>query len=224
MMKILWAICVGWVVCVHAVAAEPASSSITPSFVQMAQQSFEMRHVQGRLKGDETAEYAVQAEQGQTLTVRVESPHRSLYFNVFPPASPTAIFNGSIQGNQFEGVVQHSGEYRVQVYLMRSAARRNEQAEYALTIMQNQSQMLQQTGEQLTRNLIIFYDREQGVAALLAAAQSYGANVIYQYQHLNGIAVAIPAGKEMQDAIRYFERVKGVLQVNQDSILQLQVK
>ena len=107
---------------------------------------------------------------------------------------------------------------------MRSAARRNEQTEYALTIMQNQSQMLQQTGEQLTRNLIIFYDREQGVAALLAAAQSYGANVVYQYQHLNGIAVAIPEGKEMQDAIRYFERVKGVLQVNQDSILQLQAK
>lgn len=207
----------------YGVAAEPASS-ITPSFVQMAQQSLEMRRVQGRLKGDETAEYVVQAEQGQTLTIRVESSHRLLYFNVFPPASPTAIFNGSIQGKQFEGVVQHSGEYRVQVYLMRSAARRNEQAEYALTIMQKQSHMLQQTDDQLTRNLIIFYDREQGAAALLAAAQSYGANVIYQYQHLNGIAVAIPEGKEMQDAIRYFERVKGVLQVNQDSILQLQAK
>ena len=208
----------------YAVAAEPTSSTITPSFVQMAQQSLEMRRMQGRLKGDETAEYVVQAEQGQTLTVRVESPHRSLYFNVFPPESSTAIFNGSIQGKQFEGVAQHSGEYRVQVYFMRSATRRNEQAEYALTIMQNQSQMLQQTGEQLTRNLIIFYDREQGVAALLAAAQSYGADVIYQYQHLHGIAVAIPEGKEMQDAIRYFERVKGVLQVNQDSILQLQAK
>ena len=223
MIKTLLTIGVGCVACVNAVAAEPASS-ITPSFVQMAQQSLEMRRVQGRLKGDETAEYVVQAEQGQTLTIRVESPHRSLYFNVLPPEGSTAIFNGSIQGNQFEGVAQHSGEYRVQVYLMRSAAHHNEQAEYALTMMQSQSHMLQQTDDQLTRNLIIFYDREQSAAALLAAAQSYGANVIYQYQNLNGIAVAIPEGKEMQDAIRYFERVKGVLQVNQDRILQLQAK
>ena len=40
MMKTLLAISVGWVACVHAVAAEPTSSTITPSFVQMAQQSF----------------------------------------------------------------------------------------------------------------------------------------------------------------------------------------
>ena len=37
-----------------------------------------------------------------------------------------AIYNGSINGNQYEGVSKKSRAYKARVYLMRSAARRNE--------------------------------------------------------------------------------------------------
>ena len=36
------------------------------------------------------------------------------------------MFVGSISGNQFEGRLPASGDYKVRVYLMRSAARRDE--------------------------------------------------------------------------------------------------
>ena len=46
-----------------------------------------------------------------------------------------AIFNGSVSENQFEGILPTSGDYRLRVYLMRSAARRNETANYRLEMI-----------------------------------------------------------------------------------------
>lgn len=70
-------------------------------------------------------------------------------------------------------------------------------------------------------NLIIFYDVAVGELPLLEAVNAYGAELLYHYTQLNGIAIHLPAGKEMPAAIRYFEQVKGVLAVNQDSNNQL---
>nr|MCU0966938.1 hypothetical protein [Burkholderiaceae bacterium] len=42
---------------------------------------------------------------------------------------------GSINGNQFEGSLPANGEYRIRVYMMRSAARRNEMADYRLEVI-----------------------------------------------------------------------------------------
>lgn len=44
------------------------------------------------------------------------------------------MFIGSQQGNHFEGTLPADGEYTVQVYLMRNAARQNEKANYTLEI------------------------------------------------------------------------------------------
>ena len=40
------------------------------------------------------------------------------------------MFNGSMAENQYEGTLPASGDYKVRVYLMRSAARRDEVAKY----------------------------------------------------------------------------------------------
>ena len=46
--------------------------------------------------------------------------------------SPTeeALFVGSVSGERFEASLPSAGEYRIRVYLMRNAARRNATASY----------------------------------------------------------------------------------------------
>ena len=90
--------------------------------------------VTGSLKGDQSVDYLVGARSGQQLTVALDSSNTSTYFNVLPPASETALFVGSTSGNQFSGTLPASGDYRVRVYLMRNAARRNEITDYKLRI------------------------------------------------------------------------------------------
>ena len=61
-----------------------------------------------------------------------------------------------------------------------------------------------------SRNLIIFYDSPQAENALLATAERYGAILLHRYRDLHGIAVAIPADKDMAQAVTYFSRQPGV--------------
>jgi hypothetical protein len=91
--------------------------------------------VKGSLKGDKTIDYKVRAKAGQTMSVALKSSNASNYFNVLPPgSSDVAIFVGSTSGNEWTGPLPAGGEYTVRVYLMRSAARRQETANYALTV------------------------------------------------------------------------------------------
>jgi len=53
---------------------------------------------------------------------------------VLPPGSETALFVGSTSGNSWSSTRPADGDYTVRVYLMRSAARRNEKAKYTLSI------------------------------------------------------------------------------------------
>jgi hypothetical protein len=58
------------------------------------------------------------------------------YFNIIAPGKENeAMFVGSTSGNQFEGTLPASGDYKVRVYLMRSAARRDEIANYRLEMI-----------------------------------------------------------------------------------------
>jgi hypothetical protein len=91
--------------------------------------------VQGTIKGDQTVDYTVRARAGQTMSVRLETTRGATYFNVLPPGSnDVAIFVGSSGGNEWSGTLPADGEYKLRVYLMRSAARRNESASYTLTV------------------------------------------------------------------------------------------
>lgn len=68
------------------------------------------------------------------MSVSLRTSSSSAHFNVLPPRSEEVVFNGSITGSRFDGRLKDSGDYRVRVYLMRSAAKRGERARFSLTI------------------------------------------------------------------------------------------
>ena len=91
--------------------------------------------VKGSIKGGATIDYKLRAKAGQTMNVALKTSNAANYFNVLPPGSKdVAIFIGSSEGNEWTGAVPSEGEYTIRVYLMRSAARRNETANYTLTV------------------------------------------------------------------------------------------
>lgn len=91
--------------------------------------------IKGSLKGDQTIDYTLRAKAGQTMSVTLATKHGANYFNVLPPGSTgEALFVGSSGGNEWTGALPADGEYKVRVYLMRSAARRGETANYTLTV------------------------------------------------------------------------------------------
>ncbi len=67
-----------------------------------------------------------------------------------------------------------------------------------------------------SRVLIIMYDGNIGSETLIKAADEYGAEIIYRYDNINGIAVRVPDGKSMPEAMKYFQAVEGVLSVSID--------
>lgn len=91
--------------------------------------------IKGTIKGDQTIDYTLRARAGQTMSVKLATSKGANYFNVLPPGSnDEALFVGSSGGNEWTGALPADGEYKVRVYLMRSAARRNEAANYSLTV------------------------------------------------------------------------------------------
>ncbi|MFM7192748.1 MAG: hypothetical protein ACKOX2_18340 [Microcystaceae cyanobacterium] len=91
--------------------------------------------IKGSIKGDQSVDYVINARKNQSANISLGSKNSSIYFNILAPGEKdVAMFNGSVNGNQFEGTLPQSGDYKVRVYLMRSAARRNEVANYTLDI------------------------------------------------------------------------------------------
>lgn len=89
--------------------------------------------VEGAITGDETVDYLLGARKGQTARIRMATHHGANYFNILAPGeNEVAFFVGSTSGGEFEGVLPETGDYKIRVYLMRSAARRNEKASYRL--------------------------------------------------------------------------------------------
>ena len=95
------------------------------------------------ITGYESVLYKVGAEAGQQMKVRLEPSNLATYFNVYEPGSgpgDQALANSQLTGlmvpdlNLFDGTLPTSGEYTVSVYMMRSAARRNERSDYMIAI------------------------------------------------------------------------------------------
>ena len=92
--------------------------------------------VEGRITGRETVDYLLNVSAGQVMNISMATPHGATYFNIMEPGEQyAAIYNGSTSGNQFEGVTEKSGDYTIRVYMMRSAARRGERADYRLEMI-----------------------------------------------------------------------------------------
>jgi hypothetical protein len=90
--------------------------------------------INAQLKGYQSVEYTLGVTAGQKLSVQLDSSNSSLYFNVVAPGADAALYNSSIDGNGTTITIPSSGNYAIQVYLMRNAARRGEAANYALTL------------------------------------------------------------------------------------------
>ena len=65
------------------------------------------------------------------------------------------------------------------------------------------------------------YDTEIGKEPLQNAVKQYGAEIIYDYSIIPGMAIRIPEGKDIHEAIEYFKKVKGVVSVERDRIYHL---
>ena len=93
------------------------------------------RVIKGQIKGYQYIDYTLNAKAGQRLAVVYKSRQLSSYFNILPPgAQDEALFIGSSAGDVYRGVLPASGEYKLRVYLMRNAARRNQTASFTLNV------------------------------------------------------------------------------------------
>lgn len=84
--------------------------------------------------GYQTINYRIGVSAGQTMSVQLDTDNASNYFNINASGASESVFNGSISGNSTNLRLASSGNYIISVYLMRNAARRNEAADFDLTI------------------------------------------------------------------------------------------
>ena len=68
---------------------------------------------------------------------------------------------------------------------------------------------------------LIMYDAEVGKEPLLKAIKEYKCEIVYDYGIINGMALKKPEDKTLEETMRYFKTVKGVLSVEYDHIYHL---
>ncbi len=90
--------------------------------------------IKGTLKGDQSRLFVVNLRAGQTMTVKLNASNGSTYFNVTAPGAQQAMFIGSTSGNTMQEVIPSSGDYTIDLYMMRNAARRGETTNFTITI------------------------------------------------------------------------------------------
>lgn len=75
-----------------------------------------------------------------------------------------------------------------------------------------------------TRVLIILYDASVGKDALMKAVSNMKCKLLYDYKTFNAIAVKLPDGAGTENAMKKLETVKGVINVQRNSIMRLDSK
>ena len=79
----------------------------------------------------------------------------------------------------------------------------------------------EETPKNITHNLIISYKDETVLEALKKEANEYGAEVLYEYKIIKGIAIKIPDNIDIRDAKAHFSKLKGIIGVEYDYINSL---
>lgn len=91
--------------------------------------------IKGSIKGRQIIDYALSSKKGDVLSVKLTTGNTAAYFNILPPGSKdVAIFIGQNGGDHFDEALTANGVYKIRVYLIPSAARRNESAAFTLNI------------------------------------------------------------------------------------------
>jgi hypothetical protein len=130
----------GLLTVVFVASAAFAESEIRTERVQFASGA-NSAVIEGSITGYQTVDYVLGARKGQSMNVSMATDNGANYFNILAPGeTDVAMFIGSTLGNQYEGILPESGDYKIRVYMMRSAARRNEVAKYRLEMIINASE------------------------------------------------------------------------------------
>ncbi|NDV49725.1 MULTISPECIES: SH3 domain-containing protein [unclassified Salipiger] len=90
--------------------------------------------IRDSITGYEGIDYKLGASAGQRMVVDLNTSNLSNYFNIMAPGADSALFVGASDGTHFDGILPANGEYTIRVFLMRNAARREETADYSLSI------------------------------------------------------------------------------------------
>ena len=91
--------------------------------------------LKGKITGRNYIDYRLRAGAGQRMRVSLQGSNLANYFNVLPPDSENAaMFIEGARDRTFEGLLPTDGTYAIRVYLMRSAARRNESSSFTLSV------------------------------------------------------------------------------------------
>ena len=69
--------------------------------------------------------------------------------------------------------------------------------------------------------LIIYYDEGVGSGPLKKAAAKYKADVVYDYSIIDALTIRIPDGRTLEEATKYFRKVKGVIGVSRNEIYEV---
>lgn len=86
------------------------------------------------IAGFERVHYVVSARAGQLLTVSLASSNLSNTFDISAAAAPKPFFVGGDAGNTHSFRIQASGDYIIDVHLLRFAARDYQSAQYTLSV------------------------------------------------------------------------------------------
>lgn len=89
--------------------------------------------VKGSVKGYDGVNYILDAQAGQVVSVLFSPNLNSCFFNFWEPGASGAVHRGEVDGNEYSDNLRKSGKNRVQVAMMRSAARKGLTCRYSVT-------------------------------------------------------------------------------------------
>ncbi len=89
--------------------------------------------INGTVTGYDTHSYVLGANAGQVMSVLFSANNNACYFNMIEPGASSAVHMGEIAGNEYSANLRKSGDYRAEVYLMRSEARRGKTCKFTIT-------------------------------------------------------------------------------------------
>ncbi|MCC0001558.1 MAG: SH3 domain-containing protein [Methylobacteriaceae bacterium] len=99
------------------------------------------------IRGYEYVDYVFPAGASESLEVELKTANTATYFNLLAPGQKeVAFFIGSTSGKRFAGKAPSSGDYTARVYMMRSAARRGEKANFRLAITLGETRATNEKG------------------------------------------------------------------------------
>ena len=121
-----------FIICALLAVSFPAVAAETQKTVRFAKGKSSAT-ITDSIKGDNSIAYMLNARAGQVMSILFSPGNSSCYMNVSEPGADSAVHIGSSAGNEYAANLAASGDYKIQLYLMRNAARRNETCKFSIT-------------------------------------------------------------------------------------------